>query len=220
MAIARVPTNDSDGQTVATPFNAVYTNAPVSGNLLIAVFASPNGTGTMSATGWTIIKEAPFQTSARTAVIAAKISAGAGDQTTSWTNTGGGTTMWNIFEYSGAAATITQDGTAGASQDAGSNVTTLASASITLSNAGSLIIFARASSNTDGGGNTWTNGTLLSANQRSRISSAEWLPGSTGAKSSTNSWTTLVRAGMAVAAFQPPSAAGVTFITYRPPWRS
>lgn len=206
MAIARVSSNDSDGGAAATPFTVAYTNPPASGNLLIILVASPNPTGSVSATGWTLIKEAPFQTNTRSAAILAKISAGAGDQSVSVNSTGGGTIQWNAFEYSGAASSIVQDGTSGASQDAGGTTTSLASASITLGNTGSLIIFARATSTTDGGGNTWTNGTLIAPNARNRLSVAEWLPGSGGAKSSTNSWTSAVRAGMAVAAFRPPVA--------------
>lgn len=203
MAIARVVANDSDGGATTTPFTLTFNQNPVAGNLLVICIASPNPTGSISAVGWTLIEDAPFQTNSRTATILAKISAGAGDLNVSVTDTGAGTIQWEAFEFSGVPASILQDGTANGSQDAGGTVTTLASPSITLGNKDSLIIFARASSATDGGGNTWTNGTLLAANLRNRLSVAAWLPGSSGAKSSTNSWTSAIRAGLAVAAFKP-----------------
>lgn len=205
MTIARVAAQDNNN--VGTGFvTLTFPTNPTVGNLLIVAIQSLNPPGSqVTPTGWTLVIDGGFGAGGVTdsTSIFAKISAGAGDNATSFTSTGGGQVQGHMYEYSGAASTVTTEGAA-ASTGASGSVTSKATPAITTTDAGDLIFEVCAQALTNGGSATFATGTTLQANSQNRIICAERIPGSTvSGYTDTASWTTGRQAGSLIAAFKP-----------------
>lgn len=196
MTIARVSAHDGTGTTSAT-----FGGTPTAGNLLLAACAGFGASTTLA--GWTLITNG---TNGFTYALSlfAKISAGNEGTVTPGT---AATTM--VCEYSGAAATLTQDGTAGFTGTTGA--TTLNSANISTTKTGSLIflVCAREVASTF----SWATATKILAGNTLQCA-GEYLPGTTVTTfHDTCTFGASNDAVMAIAGFQPAASAAA----YAPP---
>lgn len=205
----------ADCTVVASTSLALTVSSPAQANFFIAMTGSSVATNTTVSSitqtnvTWTVVKTCNV---ARTAEIWKGIPSGTPGATVTiaWANTP--TTMFaNVSQWSGVLSTGTvTDGTAGCSGTAGTTQTT---ASITLANAGSLIVAVdRANVNfSSGPTGSFTDMTHTTVNQ---LFPAYRLPGSTGTYST--SWTTGSSAqnDTAIAAFLPATPTGGPIAIY------
>lgn len=203
MAIARLTGQDALGASTTTSVSATYGSTPTTGNTMIATVYANVGIGLESISGWTNVVSGAFSGTAQSVTIWAKV-AGVGESTTvSCTGAIGATIMRiHIYEYSGLAATLTTDGTNTATSGV-TSVTSLLSGSIATTNANDLLFIAGA---TGGSSTAQSYNSSFSLRQTDasaiRLFDADQIVSATGTYSSTGSWTSSLRAGSAIAAFQ------------------
>lgn len=214
MAIARLSGQDALGASVTTSVSATYASTPTVGNTMIATVYANVGIGLESITGWTNIVSAAFSGVAQSVEIFARV-VQVGDTTTVTCSGATGATIMrmHIYEYSGLASTLTTDGTNTATSGV-TNVVSLLSGSVTTANANDLLFIAGAT-----GGSSTAQSYDSSFNLRQvdasaiRLFDADRIVSATGTYSSTGSWTTSLRAGSAIAAFQAASVAPTTAVS-------
>lgn len=211
MAIARLPGQDALGASTTTSVSATYASTPTVGNTMIATVYANVGIGLESITGWTNVVSAAFSGVAQSVEIFARVVQGGDGTGVTCSGATGATIMrMHIYEYSGLAATLTTDGTNTATSGV-TNVTSLLSGSVTTANANDLLFIAGAT-----GGASTAQSYNSSFNLRQvdaatiRLFDGDQIVAATGTYSTTGSWTTSLRAGSAIAAFQAATVAATT----------
>lgn len=202
MAIARLTGQDALAASTTTSVTATYPGATTAGNTLLASVYMNVTTGLATISGWTLLKEGAFSGTAQNVAIWGKIATGSETTVTASGATGATLMRIHIYEYSGMASSLTTDGTQNATSGV-TNVTTLASGNITTTNASDLLFMALGT----GGATTahaFTNSftKLQSDASAIRLVDANQIVTSTGTYSSTPTWTTSLRAGIAYVALQ------------------
>lgn len=171
MTIARVTAADGVGTT-----SAAFGATPTAGHLLLCAVTSNTG-GTPTITGWTQIGASATFGFSYVVRLFAKNAAGTEGTITPTANSA---TIYatEVCEYSGTPNPYVLDGTAAGS--IGNFTTSCATAAITTTDAGSLIITAGATSSTTSPG-TWTTATGILANNQNPGASnlGQYLPGTT-----------------------------------------
>ena len=193
MAIVRVSAHDGTGSTSAT-----FGGTPTLGNLLLAVVQSAFTTPTL--TGWTSIKT-NSSIGPGTITLFAKTSAG-----TEGTVTPSSASAVCVCEYSGAANPYVTDGTANTSTGSG---TSLATGTISTTNANDLIFVVAFAENGSATSPSWTTSVEILTNKANGLLfSGQNIVTSTQTNfSDTAQWTTAASASTIIAAFQAPAAA-------------
>lgn len=208
MAISRLAGQDAEGTSTTSTVSATYPGATTAGNLLIcSLYAIVGQASVTGPSGFTAAKQEDFSAGAQSVSIFYKVADGT---ETTITSTGTAATQMrtHIYEYTGNANPVVVDQTNGNTSGV-TSVTTIASGNITTTNASDLLFVALGT-----GGSTSAYSFTNSFNTRqsdvsaSRLCDADQIVAVTGTYGTTASWTTSVRAGIAIAGFQAAATPG------------
>lgn len=212
MAISRLSGQDALGASTTTSVSATYAGTPTVGNTMIASIYANVGIGLDTITGWTNIVSMAFSGTAQSIEIFARVVQAGDSSTVTCSGAIGATIMrMHIYEYSGLATALTTDGTNSNSSGV-TSVTSINSSNITTTNANDLLFVATAT-----GGTSTAQSFNNSFNIRqvdasaARLFDADMIVSSTSTYSTTASWTTSLRAGIAFATFKGTPDALTTF---------
>lgn len=210
MSISRLTGQDAKNVSTTTSVAIAYPGATTAGNLLIASVMANVAKANVDISGWNAI-EGDLSSTAQTVAIYWKIADGT-ETTITATGTSATVMKLHIYEYTGNdASPLDQSNTSTSNV---TSVTSLASASLSTTQADELLFVAFATA-----GNTTAHSVNSSFNLRQtdaaniRLFDADRIVASTGTYSTTGSWTTSVRGASAFATFK---AAGGTSVTVNP----
>jgi hypothetical protein len=201
-SISRITSQDATGNAGSTSVTVAYPGATTPGNLLIAAFLTNSNVLNNSITGWTKLIEGTATGVNGDISIHYKIATGSETNITG-TNTNGGISVLDIFEYTGNGNPILLDGTA-AAQNTASSVTIYTTPLITTSYTNDLVFSLMSAGGLSAP--SWATNTLIGTNINGfnrNFFCGEYLSTTTLTNfTDTANWTGSNSAGSLVAAFQ------------------